>query len=254
MCAAIPLFLSAGFILEEGFAMEDLERIIQSMARAAAMAGVAIVTGDTKVVPRGAADKIFINTAGVGKVVYPSPVNVSSIKPGDVLIVNGTIGDHGAAILSIREGLKFGSSLVSDSAPLNGLVKEILDASPHIHCLRDATRGGLGGIMVEIAKQAGLQLNIEEQDVPLKEGVRGICEVLGFDPLFLANEGKMLTICGVEDAEAVLDVMRKHEFGKEAAIIGNVSKNDRGRCIINTIIGSSREIDLPTGELVPRIC
>lgn len=254
VCGGKPLVLSAGFILEEGFPMEDLRRVTRSMAEAAGNAGVAIVTGDTKVVARGAADGLFINTSGIGLVEYPAPLSVKHIEPGDAVIVSGTIGDHGAAVLSKRRELGVISDIRSDSAPLNGLIGAILDASPNIHCMRDPTRGGLGAILAEIAEQSGCLIELHEKDVPVREEVRGICEVLGFDPLFLANEGKVAVFCAAADAEKILAVMKGHEYGKEAAVIGSVGERGRGRLVLRTAIGGSRELDLPVGELVPRIC
>lgn len=254
VCGGKPLVLSAGFILEEGFPMEGLRRITLSMAEAARKAGVAIVTGDTKVVARGAADGLFINTSGIGLVEYPAPLSVKSIEPGDAVIVSGTIGDHGAAVLSKRRELGVISEVLSDSAPLNGLIGAILEASPNIHCMRDPTRGGLGAILAEIAGQSGCLVELREKDVPVREEVRGICEILGFDPLFLANEGKVAVFCSAADADKVLAIMRAHEYGKDAAVIGSVGGRGRGRLVLRTVIGGSREVDLPVGELVPRIC
>ncbi len=254
VCGGKPLVLSAGFILEEGFPMEDLRRITRSMAEAAAKAGVPIVTGDTKVVARGAADGLFINTSGIGLIEYSSPLSVKSIEPGDVVIVSGTVGDHGAAVLSKRRELGVRSEIRSDSAPLNGLIGEILAASPNIHCMRDPTRGGLGAILAEIAGQSGCLIELREKDIPVREAVRGICEILGFDPLFLANEGKVVVFCTPEDAERVLEVMRSHEYGRDAAVIGAVGQRGQGRLVLRTTFGGSREVDLPVGELVPRIC
>jgi hydrogenase expression/formation protein HypE len=254
MCGGAPLVLSAGFILEEGFPMEELERIVRSLAEAAKKAGVAVVTGDTKVVPRGAADGLFINTSGIGIVCYESPLSVRSIRPGDAVLLSGPIGDHGAAILSCREDFGFVSRIESDSAPLNGLVETVLAASPAVHCMRDATRGGLGAILAEIAAQSGWRIAIREREIPVREEVRGICEVLGFDPLFLANEGRMALFCAGNAADVVLAAMRGHELGRDAALIGAVAEDRRGRLVMETLIGGSREIDLPTGELVPRIC
>jgi hydrogenase expression/formation protein HypE len=254
MCGGKPLFLSAGFILEEGFPMDKLGRIIASMTAAAARAGVQIVTGDTKVVNRGAADGLYINTSGIGVISYGQPISVRSILPGDVVIINGAIGDHGAAILAQREDLGLESDIRSDSAPLNGLVEKILAASPHIHCMRDATRGGLGAILAEIAGQSGLEITLDETLLPVRNDVRGICEILGFDPLFLANEGKMALFCPEMEADEVLAVMHAHEYGRESLIIGNVAQGRRGRLVMKTLIGGTREVDLPTGELVPRIC
>ena len=254
VCGGTPLFLSAGFILEEGFPLSDLERIVRSMAEAAKAAGVQIVTGDTKVVPKGAADGIFINTAGIGVIRYGRPLSPKSIRPGDAVIVNGTIGDHGAAILASREELGLQTGILSDSAPLNGLVEAVLAASQEVHCMRDATRGGLGAILAEIAQQANVEITIDEATIPLHEEVRGICEILGVEPLFLASEGKMVAFCPAPEAERVLQAMRTHRYGRGAAIIGNVREATRGRLVLRTAVGGFREIDLPTGELVPRIC
>jgi hydrogenase expression/formation protein HypE len=254
VCGGKPLVMSAGFILEEGFPMEDLRRITLSMSEAARKAGVAVVTGDTKVVTRGAADGLFINTSGIGLIDYPTPLSVKSIEPGDAVIVSGTIGDHGAAVLSRRKELGIISEIRSDSAPLNGLIGAVLEASPNIHCMRDPTRGGLGAILAEIARQSGCLIEVREKDVPVREEVRGICEILGFDPLFLANEGKVALFCSPEDAERILKVMRANEYGRQAAVIGTVGQRGRGRLVLRTAIGGSREVDLPVGELVPRIC
>jgi hydrogenase expression/formation protein HypE len=254
MCGGVPLFLSAGFILEEGFPMEHLEKIIESMAQAAVKANVKIVTGDTKVVARGAMDGLYINTTGIGVIRYEGIISVSSVAPGDAIILNGAIGDHGAAILSKREELGLDTEILSDSAPLNGLVENILKASVNVHCMRDATRGGLGAILAEIADQSKCQIVLEEKNIPVKEAVKGVCEILGFDPMFLANEGKMVVFCSPADAQKVLQTMKVHPYGKDASIIGQVGKKDAGRLILNTIIGGSREIDLPAGELAPRIC
>lgn len=254
VCGGKPLYMSCGFILEEGFPLESLEIIIKTMADAAAEANVKIVTGDTKVVARGAADGIFINTSGIGIVEYAGTLSVKNIHPGDVIIVNGTIGDHGAAIIKARENLALTSDILSDSAPLNDLIAAILKASPNVHCMRDATRGGLGAILAEIAKSAQVRIDINEKSIPVQDNVRGICEILGFDPLFLANEGKMILFCPKSDADKVLKVMRKHKYGQNAAIIGNVVDIEKGRVVLKTIIGGERIVDLPTGELVPRIC
>lgn len=254
VCGGIPLFLSTGLILEEGFSMDDLDKIIASMAQAAANAGVQIVTGDTKVVARGAADGIFINVSGIGIIKYKGVISPRSVMPGDKVIINGTVGDHGAAILCKRQDLGFKSEIMSDSAPLNSLIDSILCASPNIHCMRDVTRGGLGAIMCEIATQSDCQITLEEGRIPVQAEVRGVCEILGVDPLFLANEGKTVVFCPPEDTAKVMGVMAEHKYGKAAAIIGEVGKKGHGRLILNTVIGGTREIDLPTGELVPRIC
>lgn len=254
MCGGKPLFLSAGFILEEGFPMTDLRKITTSMAEAARSAGVMIVTGDTKVVARGAADGLFINTSGIGIVDYPQTLSPQAIQPKDVIIVNGTVGDHGGAVLSSREGFQFSTPLNSDSAPLNGLVEEILHASPRIHCMRDATRGGLGAILAELAEQSNCEIHIDEKAVPVKDEIRGLCEILGFDPLYLANEGKMVIFAAPEEKDRILQIMRQHKYGGDAAVIGHVGEKSKGRVIMKTLIGGFREIDLPTGELAPRIC
>jgi hydrogenase expression/formation protein HypE len=254
VCGGRPLWLSAGFILEEGFAMDSLERVVKSMALAAERAGVAIATGDTKVVPRGAADGIFINTAGLGVVEYAGALSPRSVAPGDAVIVSGTIGDHGAAVLSSRKEMGLRSEILSDSAPLNGLVERILQTSPNVHCMRDATRGGLGTILKEIAGQSGTTIEIQEREIPVHEAVRGFCEILGFDPLFLACEGKIALFCAKRDAGAICAAMRSHTCGRDAAVIGHVAAKSEGRLIVQTVIGGSREIDLPAGELVPRIC
>lgn len=254
VCGGKPLFLSCGIIVEEGFPMASLETILDSMAGKAAEAGVQIVTGDTKVVACGAADGIFINTSGIGVIEYPAPLSVTSIQPGDIVFLSGTLGDHGAAIIAARENLSLSSNLVSDTAPLNGLISVILQASPNIHCMRDATRGGLGAILAEIARSAQMRIDVDEKNIPVRENVRGVCEILGFDPLFLANEGKMVVFCAQNDAKVVLQAMQKHPYGQNAAIIGQVSSATSGRVVLKTAIGGERIIDLPTGELVPRIC
>ncbi len=253
VCGGKPLCMSAGLILEEGFPMSDLEKIVGSMSSAALKTGVQFVAGDTKVVPKGAADGIFINTSGIGLVEYPFKIAPESIAPGDAIIVNGSIGDHGAAIMSCREGLQPNAGILSDSAPLNGLIEEVLESGIRVHCMRDATRGGLGAVLVELAAQSGTELEIRESDIPIKEGVRGFCEVLGIDPLYLANEGKLAMFCPEADARKVLEIIDKHEFGRGAAIIGRAAGRS-GRALLRTIAGGTRVLDLPSGELVPRIC
>ena len=255
MCGGTPLYLSAGFILEEGFPIADLRKIIHSMAEAAREAQVHIVTGDTKVVPKGAADGLFINTAGVGVIRYPFPISTASIKTGDVIILNGAIGDHGAALVNEREHFGFASDLRSDSAPLNHLVAAVLSRVDSVHAMRDCTRGGLGTILAEMAEQSGMIMEIDEVMIPLRETVRGFCEVLGFDPLFLANEGKMVLFCAEEDGPKVLEAMQISPYGTDAVIIGRVRESSsRGRVIMNNAIGGLREITIPANELLPRIC
>jgi hydrogenase expression/formation protein HypE len=254
VCGARPIYLSAGIILEEGFPLADLERIVASMAEAAGNAGVQVVTGDTKVVPRGSADKIFITTSGIGLVGYKAPLSPKSIREGDAVIVSGTIGDHGAAILSTRTDLGFRSNILSDSAALNGLVEVVLEESRNVRFMRDATRGGLGAVLVEAALASGLTFEIEEQLVPVRDDVRGLCEILGLDPVFVANEGKMVVVCSGKDAGRVVSSMKAHPLGGNAAVIGRVGGGTRGRVVLKTVVGGSREIDLPEGELIPRIC
>jgi len=254
MGGARPLFLSAGFILEEGFPLRDLEKIIDSMQKTAARAGVQIVTGDTKVVNRGGADGIFINTAGIGPI--PPGVNISgrNARPGDKVIVSGSIGDHGIAILSSREGLSFSTTLVSDCAPLNDLVARMLEHSGNIHCLRDPTRGGLSSTLNELARQSHVGIWIQEDRIPVKEEVRGACELLGLDPLILANEGKLIAIVAPEGADKILERMKAHPLGRGAVQIGEVREEPAAKVILKTTIGSTRILDMMVGEPLPRIC
>ncbi len=254
MCGAIPLYISVGLILEEGFSKQDLETILKTMADAAKKAGVKIVTGDTKVVPLGKADKIFINTSGIGLI--PKGINVSGnrAKPGDKIIISGTIADHGITILSTREGLKFDSNIQSDSAPLNKMVHSIVGSGLDIHVLRDPTRGGLGTTLNEIASQSNVGINIYENSLPLHGAVEGICELLGFDPLYIANEGKLIAFVPEKDSKKMLDIIKQDEFGKNAVIIGEVTDETPGKVFLETTIGGSRIIDMLTGEQLPRIC
>jgi hydrogenase expression/formation protein HypE len=254
MCGAVPKFISVGLILEEGFPVEDLKVILESMARAAQKAGVRIVTGDTKVVPRGKADKIFINTSGIG--VIPSHVHVSgaNAQPGDAVILSGTLADHGITVLSTREGLKFDSDIKTDSAPLNGMAQAVLNSGCRVHVLRDPTRGGLGTTLNEIAAQSGVEILIDEASLPIRGPVRGTCELLGFDPLYIANEGKLVAFVPKEDAQKVLEIIQANEYGKEAAVIGRVSQKSPGRVFLKTFIGGTRLVDMLTGEQLPRIC
>ncbi len=254
MCGAIPLYISVGLIIEEGLKVSDLKIILESMAQAAKKAGIKIVTGDTKVVPRGKADKIFINTSGVG--VIPEGITVSGdrAKPGDKIIVSGTIADHGITILSEREGLKFDSDVKTDSAPLNHMVKAILDSGADVHVLRDPTRGGLGTTLNEIAAQSNVGIRLYEDKLPVRGAVQGTCELLGFDPLYVANEGKLIAVVPEADADQVLDIIRADEFGNDAVIVGEVSEQDPGKVILETLIGGTRIVDMLTGEQLPRIC
>ncbi|MGB9436410.1 MAG: hydrogenase expression/formation protein HypE [Desulfobacterales bacterium] len=254
MCGATPLYLSVGLIIEEGFARADLEKIINDMGTAAKKADVTVVTGDTKVVPKGAADRIFINTSGIGLI--PPSVNVASLnaKVGDRIILSGTIADHGIAILTSREGLSFKSNLTSDTAPLNHMVKQMFAASNNIHVLRDPTRGGVGTALNEIAEKSQVGIKIYETKIPLKKEVVAACELLGFDPLYLANEGKLLSFVAPEDAAAVLAAIRMNPYGKDAAVIGEVIADHSGKVFMETRIGGGRLLDMLAGEQLPRIC
>ena len=255
MCGARPLYLSAGFILEEGLPMEELWRIVQSMATAAAAAGVCIVTGDTKVVERGKGDGIFINTAGIGLIPPGMQISPERARPGDVVLINGPIASHGIAIMSVREGLEFETTLESDSAALNGLVADILDAGGEaVHVLRDPTRGGVASSLNEIAAQARVGFLLDEVSIPIQEEVRGACEILGFDPLYVANEGKCLVIVAPEAADAVLTAMRDHPLGRETAIIGEVVADHPRKVFLRSRIGGLRVVDMLSGEQLPRIC
>ncbi len=254
MQGAKPLYLTLGLILEEGFPFQDLEKIIDSAAEAANDAGIKIVAGDTKVVPRGNADKIFINTAGIG--IIPDGIDVSSgnARPGDLVIINGDIGDHGIAILTTREGLSFNTQLESDSASLNTLVASILNVSKNIHVLRDPTRGGVATALNEIAVQSGVGIQIFEADLPVSKPALAASEILGLDPLYLANEGKCLIITPPEDADLILSSMKQHRHGKKTRIIGTVTSDNAGRALLKTKIGGNRILAMLTGEQLPRIC
>jgi hydrogenase expression/formation protein HypE len=254
MAGARPLYLSAGFILEEGFPLADLERIVASMAEAANRAGVPVVTGDTKVVERGKGDGVFITTTGVGMV--PPGVNISGerARPGDAVLLSGTIGDHGVAIMSSRENLSFETAIESDSAALHGLVADMVAAAPGIHCLRDPTRGGLATTLNELALQSGVGMQLDESAIPVRPAVAAACELLGLDPLYIANEGKLICICPADDADRLLEVMRAHPLGREAARIGEVVEDPHGFVRMQTGFGGSRVVDWLTGEQLPRIC
>lgn len=255
MCGAHPLYLSLSFILEEGFPMDDLWRVVRSVQIAAEEAGVSVVTGDTKVVDRGKGDGVFINTTGLGLI--PSGIHVSPqrARPGDVVLISGAIAVHGIAILSVREGLEFETTLESDTAPLNGLVGALLRAAgPEVHVLRDPTRGGLSSALNEIASSAGVGIVLEEAHIPIWDEVKGACEILGLDPLYVANEGKCLAIVAPEAAEAALDAMRSHPLGREAAIIGQVVEEHPGSVILRSLVGGKRVVDMLSGEQLPRIC
>jgi len=254
MCGARPLYLSAGFIIEEGLPMDTLWRVVQSMALAAKDAGVQIVTGDTKVVDRGKADGVFINTAGVGAVESRHVISPSSVNPGDAILLNGDIGRHGIAIMALREGLEFESTIMSDCAPLSGIVLSLLAEGTEVHCLRDLTRGGLASALVEIAEASRLHLEIHESAIPVLEDVQGACEILGFDPLYVANEGRFVAFVPAREAEQALKQMRAHPLGQQANVIGTVSADNPGLVTMKSRIGATRIVDTLSGEQLPRIC
>jgi len=254
MCGARPLHLSVGFILEEGLPMDDFKRIVQSMRQAADEASVTLVTGDTKVVDRGKADKIFINTAGIGVVPKGRNIGPKRIQPGDKIILSGEIATHGIAIMSVREGLEFETEIASDSAPLNGLVEAIFATGADVHVLRDPTRGGITSALSEITQAAGTGMLLDETRIPISEEVKGACEILGLDPLYVANEGKLLAIVTADTAEAVLAAMQAHPLGRGAAIIGEVVADNAGFVLMKTRIGGTRVVDMLSGEQLPRIC
>jgi hydrogenase expression/formation protein HypE len=254
MCGARPMHLSVGFILEEGLPMEDFWRVVQSMRHAADEAGVTLVTGDTKVVDRGKADKIFINTSGIGQVRDGVVIDPKRARPGDKIIVSGFIAVHGIAIMSVRDGLEFETEIASDTAPLNGLTEAIFAVTQDVHVLRDPTRGGISSALVEIAQSAGVGVLLDEAAIPISEEVKGACEILGLDPLYVANEGKLLAVVPPEEADAVLAALRRHPLGEHAAIIGEVTPDHRGFVLMKTRIGGSRVVDMLSGEQLPRIC
>lgn len=253
MVGATASVLTCGFVLEEGLAFDTLQRVVTSMKEAAQEAGVYIAAGDTKVVQKGGADKLFINTSGMGKI--PDGINISgtNAKEGDVLIISGTIGDHGIAVLSAREGLGFETTLESDVAPLNHLIGAMI-AAGEIHVLRDPTRGGLATSLVEISEQSNVTIELNEQSLPYKPAVKAACEMLGFDPLYVANEGKVVAFVKESDAADILDVMKKTKYGENAAVIGRVTGTGRSQVRLKTAIGGTRLVDMLPGEMLPRIC
>ena len=253
MCGARPLYLSAGFIIEEGFETEKLWQIVQSMKLAADTAGIDLVTGDTKVVDRGKGDGIFINTAGVGAIEHEMPIGPRRVRAGDAIILSGDIGRHGIAIMAAREGLEFESVIESDCAPLAEMVRELINEGIEIHCMRDLTRGGLASALVEIAEAGEHPINIEEVAIPVREDVRGACEILGFDPLYLANEGRFVLFLPNRDVSHALRIMTSHPFGKNASVIGHVVDGRPG-VTLRSQIGATRIVDMFTGEQLPRIC
>jgi hydrogenase expression/formation protein HypE len=254
MCGGTPLYLSVGLIIEEGFALTDLQRILDQMAAAAKAAEVVVVTGDTKVVPRGAADKIFINTSGIGLIPEHVQIAGHNARIGDKILLSGSMADHGITILTQRASLSFQTSLTSDTAPLNHMVNSMLAVSDHIHVLRDPTRGGVGTALNEIAEKSNVGVLIEEGRIPIKQEVAGVCELLGFDPMYLANEGKLLAFVAAADVDEVLTAMQGDPCGKDATVIGEVVADHPGKVFMKTRIGGTRIVDMLTGEQFPRIC
>lgn len=251
---ARPLWLSLSFILEEGLLLADLQKIVESIRATTAEVGVPIVTGDTKVVERGKCEGLYINTAGLGDIVAPNCLGAANVKPGDAVIINGPIGEHGVAVMSQREGIAFQTSIVSDCAPLWPLVKAILDAGAEIHAMRDPTRGGVAAAVCDIARASNVGIRLREDTLPISHEVRGACDLLGLDPLTIANEGKVLVFCRATDTATVLAAMRKHPLGKHSRVIGEASEIPPGVALLHTTIGGERIIDMPTGEDLPRIC
>ncbi|WP_435011586.1 hydrogenase expression/formation protein HypE [Tundrisphaera lichenicola] len=251
---ARPLYLSAAFILEEGLPLVDLRRIVASMRAACEEAGVSLVTGDTKVVDRGKGDGVFITTAGIGLMPEGRPLSIHSARPGDRILLSGTVGDHGIAIMSVREGLEFETVLESDTAPLHGLARVILDACPETRCMRDPTRGGLASALNELASASGVGVTLDEAAVPLRLEVRGACEMLGLDPLYVANEGKLIAVVPPEDSDRALQAMREHPLGRNASIVGTVVSEHPGMVILKSRVGGERVVTLLSGEQLPRIC
>ena len=254
MGGATPLFLSAAFIIEEGFSMEQLRRIVNSMHSAAAAAGVQVVTGDTKVVEKGKGDGLFINTTGIGLVPDGIQLSADRARPGDRVLLSGSIGEHGIAILAQREGLEFETQIQSDSAALHTLVDEMLRTTREIRCMRDPTRGGVSSTTNEIAQQSGVGIELEEQAIPIREEVRGACELLGLDPLYVANEGKLIAIVAPDVAEELLEAMRRHPLGVGSQIIGTVTRQNAGLVTMRTSFGTTRIVDMLAGDQLPRIC
>ena len=255
MSGARPLYLSAGFIIEEGFSMEELTRVVHAMAMAAKIAGVQIVTGDTKVVDRGHGDGVYINTAGVGELISEEFVlSPANIRPGDAIVASGSIGDHGMAIMSVREGLQFDSAIQSDSAPLNELVQFMLESGAAIRAMRDPTRGGVASSLNELAAASHVGLVVQETLLPIQETTQSACELLGMDPMFVANEGKLLAFVAADDADRLVETMRQHPDGKDAAVIGHATEKHPGIVVARTVIGGNRVIAMQIGEQLPRIC
>ncbi len=254
MCGSRPLYLSAAFIIEEGLSVDALWKIVISMREAAKSAGVLLVTGDTKVVDRGKGDKIFINTSGIGSIYKGVRLDPKRVQPGDKIIVNGEIALHGMAILSVREGMEFGTEIKSDTAPLNELVEKMLETSNNVHVMRDPTRGGIATTLNELAEQSGLGIEVDEEAIPIPDEVKGACEILGLDPLYVANEGKLLAFVSASDVDRILETMRRHPLGKNSSAIGEVVDRHHGTVVMKNRIGGTRVLDMLTGEQLPRIC
>lgn len=254
MCGAHPLYLSCGFILEEGLPMETLWRVVQSLKRNAEIAGVQLVTGDTKVVDKGKGDGIFINTAGIGVLDHGIRIGPKQVRAGDVIILSGDIGRHGVAIMATREGLEFETAIESDCAPIHRSVRRLIDAGIAVRCLRDLTRGGLGTTLIEIAETSGYQIQIEESKIAVRQDVAGACEMLGFDPLYLANEGRFVAFVGADQVDHALELLRSEDVSAGAAVIGTVTDQHRGRVVMKSRLGTTRIIDMLSGEQLPRIC
>ncbi len=252
-CGAMPRYISLGLILEEGLELDDLRRIVKSIRRAADRSGVFVVTGDTKVVERGKGDKIFINTTGIGEMMPGLTIHPTQIKPGDKIIINGSIAEHGIAIISSRQGLQFETTVQSDAAPMIELLEAIYEKTKNIHCMRDPTRGGLASALNEIAKSANVGITLWESNIPIQEEVKGACEILGFDPLYVANEGKMLFFVPSDEAALVVETLRAHPLGRNASVIGEVT-TEAPMVKLKTVIGSHRIVDMISGEQLPRIC
>jgi hydrogenase expression/formation protein HypE len=251
---ARPLYLSLAFIIEEGFSLEEFEKVLDSIRITAEKAGVKIVTGDTKVVNHGSADKIFINTSGIGLIPAGVEVSGSNALPGDKVLINGTIGDHGMAVMSVREGLRLKIPVESDCAPLSNLTADMLQIPQAVHAMRDPTRGGLATTLNELASQSKVGIRIYEDNLPVKESVQSACEMLGLDPLYIANEGKIVAMVAPDQADSILKLMRNNQYGQESAVIGEVTEERPGRVVMKTRLGTSRIIDMLSGELLPRIC
>jgi hydrogenase expression/formation protein HypE len=254
MCGARPLYLSAGLILEEGLPLDALQRVLESMRACAEVAGVQVVTGDTKVVDKGKGDGIFINTAGVGVVEHGLKIGPATVRPGDAILLSGDVGRHGIAIMAVREGLEFESTIQSDCAPVAAPVLALVAGGIEVHCLRDLTRGGLATSLIEIAETAAVQITVEETRIAVEENVCGACEILGFDPLYLANEGRFVAFVPAASANRALAILREYEVSSQAAVIGHVAESPAGLVTLKTRLGTQRVLDMLSGEQLPRIC